>query len=72
MTGSTFAKLFALAESTEQAEFLNEAGRTLGRVCTDGDMDIQLCRIVDSLDQNGRKLLKRLVEFIDYDAERKQ
>ncbi len=61
---STFAKAFAMAEASEQAEFLNEAGKTLTRV-TDGPScaELQLCRIADLLDPHGKKLVRKLAEF---------
>jgi hypothetical protein len=62
----TFAKLFALATHEEQAELLNEAGRTFRRVC-DAEFyaDLQLCRVADGLDADGRWLIERLRKFTE-------
>jgi hypothetical protein len=69
VSGSTFAKLFALADYREQAELLNEAGRTLRRVCdNEYYAELQLCRVTDELDDHGRWLVGRLHKFIDRSA----
>lgn len=69
---STFAKLFALATDLEQAAMLNEAGRTLRRVSDNNAMlDIQLCRVADALDSDGKALVVRLAAFLASDEERR-
>jgi hypothetical protein len=63
-------RVFALCDAQEQADFLNEAGRTLRRVCGgDSKVDMQLCMLVDHLDHNGKALVKGLAAFIAIDEE---
>lgn len=68
---STFGKLLGLADATEQAELLNEAGRTLRRMAQveDAHADMQFCRIVDKLDADGRWWCERLASLIESDKE---
>ncbi len=62
----TFGKLLALATDEEQAELINEAGRTLIRTTESSlNMDIQLCRIADRLDVHGKAFIKKLAEFVE-------
>jgi hypothetical protein len=59
-------KVFALCTDEEQAQFINEAGKALRRVCTLADgagEDMQLMRIADRLDMNGKRFIKRLAEL---------
>lgn len=66
-------KVFAFCTDDEQAQFLNEAGKTLRRSCGDiSHLDMQCCMIVDKLDGDGRELIKRLAEFIKSDEETPQ
>lgn len=60
-------RVFALSDAEEQAEFLNEAGRTLRASCrlTDGSEEMQYCRIHDHLDADGKNMVRRLFAFID-------
>jgi hypothetical protein len=58
-------KVFALCDADEQAAFLNEAGRALSVVCVDDDKaDMQLLRIGDRLDDNGRWFIRQLATFV--------
>jgi hypothetical protein len=63
---SMLGMLFAFAEATEQAEFLNAVGRNARRTWTPGAMgyDMQLCRIADALDSDGKTFVRRLGEFV--------
>lgn len=68
-------KVFALCTDEEQAEFLNEAGRTLRRVTARLTSEfegygMQLCRIVDHLDDDGRRLVRELAGFVESDETR--
>jgi hypothetical protein len=68
---STIGKLFAFATEIEQAEFLNEAGRTFRRVCDSNSFaEMQLCRVADLLDDDGRRVVTTLAGFIESDKER--
>ncbi len=61
-------RVFALSSDEEQAAFLNEVGRVMRTFdsATDGSgYAMQLCRISDHLDSNGRKFIKRLSEFLE-------
>jgi hypothetical protein len=71
MRDTVLGKVFALLDDSEQADFLNSTGRNLRRVCS-GDMDGQLCRIVDKLDGDGRDFIERLAAFIEYDRQTPQ
>lgn len=64
-------RVFALADAEEQAAFLNVAGRTLRTVCRvhDGREDMQIMRIVDRLDPDGKRFVRELAEWIRHDAE---
>ena len=65
---STLAKLFAMADADEQSGMLNEAGKTLRRVCDNEHYaDIQLCRIADGLNEDGKWLVRRVAEFLECD-----
>lgn len=69
MNDTMLGKVFALSDAEEQAGFLNSAGRNLRRACVDGIEDMQLFRIVDHLDGNGRDLIKRLAATIECDEQ---
>lgn len=60
-------RVFALAGDAEQAEFLNEAGRTLRVVCKvhDGWEDMQFSRIADQLDADGKRFLRELAAHVE-------
>lgn len=55
---------FAFAESKEQAHFINTCARSLKQGCKLGNLDMQLCRIADNLDENGKWFLSALSEFV--------
>jgi hypothetical protein len=71
MRDSMLGKVFALSDAEEQAEFLNVAARTLKAVCRvhDGYEDMQMCRIAEYLDGDGRRFIKDLAEFVKVDEE---
>lgn len=56
---------FACAESQDQAHFLNESARALKQGCKLGNLDLQMCRIADSLNSDGKWLVKTLAEFVE-------
>ena len=61
------ARLVALANDEEQAAFLNEMGRSLRLLChiDDGSEFMQLARISDHLDDNGKRLIRKLSECFE-------
>lgn len=66
MKDSILGKVFAICDYQEQAGLLNEAGRTLRRVCdSEFYADLQLCRIADELDEHGKWLVERLNKTLE-------
>lgn len=66
MKDQMLGKVFALCSAEEQAGFLNEVGRTLKRVCdSEFYAEMQLCRIVDELDEHGKWLLTKLAGVLE-------
>lgn len=57
-----FAHALACADAESQAQFINNFSRSLKIVCK-GKEQNQLCYIADSLDENGREVIKELQEF---------
>lgn len=60
------SRVFALCTDEEQAAFLNEAGRALRIACrtvTAGE-EMQLFRIADHLDSDGKRFIQKLWENI--------
>jgi len=62
MDDSIMAQVFALSNDEVQAEFLNTIDCTARR--TWKDYDLQLCRIADKLNHDGREMVKRLADFV--------
>lgn len=61
------ARVFALSDYAEQAEFLNEAGRVMRGWKEPAAMEMQVYRITDKLNESGRELVRRLFENIKND-----
>ncbi len=75
MRDSILGQVFAMCTDEEQAAFLNSAGREARRMWRDTELcgyDMQVSRIVDHLDGDGRELVRRLADCIrsDEDAPR--
>ena len=62
MDDSILAQVFALSSDEAQAAFLNTVGCTARR--TWRDFDLQLCRVADRLNRDGKEFVKRLAEFV--------
>jgi hypothetical protein len=60
-------RAFAGASSEQQAEMLNAAGRSLYGYCgcDEWRLDMQANCIADTLDEYGKRLIKRLHAFIE-------
>ncbi len=56
---------FAFAESKEQAHFLNTIARSLKQGCRNGILDMQLCRIADHINEDGRWLIFEIQKFLE-------
>lgn len=69
MSDTFLGKIFALLTDEQQAQFLNETGRTLRRVCHEhaSGEDMQLCMIIDHLDIDGKRFIRKLAEFLESD-----
>lgn len=64
------AKAWALGDQEKQAQFLNDAGYALFMICRGKNgMETQCCWIVDHLDENGKRLVTELAEFLRVKAE---
>lgn len=60
-------KVFALCTDEEQALFLNEAGLRFHLACRSvvAGEEMQLWRISEKLNDNGRRFIKRLAEMLE-------
>jgi primosomal protein N'' len=59
-------RVFALSTAEEQAELLNEAGRTLRSLCKviESSDEMQYCRMADHLDADGKRFVRELAAFV--------
>jgi hypothetical protein len=59
----TFGRLFAVAQSDEQAEMLNAAGEMMRRSFPEG-VEMQMSYIVDNLNDDGKRFIRLLARFV--------
>jgi hypothetical protein len=60
-----FARNLAQGDDNQQAEFFNEFANELKVCCKDENLDgLQPCNISNKLNENGKDLIKSLMEFI--------